>query len=84
MLSGPKGSEEPSILRCTVCGRRTELFELPGRRERYCWECSADVASSILLMAEIDAATMAGRETESLVEEFSQLSCRLLERAQLA
>jgi len=35
-------------------------------------------------MAEIDAATMAGRETESLVEEFSQLSCRLLERAQLA
>ena len=84
MLSGPKGSEEPCTLRCGVCGRCTELFELPGRGERYCWECSADVATSILLIEEIDAATMAGRETESLVREFSQLSCRLLERAQLA
>jgi hypothetical protein len=84
MLSGPKGSEEQSLLRCSVCGRRTELFELPGKSDKYCWECSADVATSILLTTEIDAATMAGRETETLVAEFSQLSCRLLERAQLA
>jgi hypothetical protein len=84
MLSGPKGSEEPSLLRCGVCGRRSELFELPGISEKYCWECSADIAASILLTTEIDAATLAGRESESLVAEFSELSHRLLERAQMA
>jgi hypothetical protein len=84
MLCGPKGSEEPPILQCSVCGRRTELFELPGKSERYCLECSADVAAAILLTTEIDAATMAGQHTESLVMEFAQLSHRLLERAQSA
>jgi hypothetical protein len=84
MLCGPKGSEEPSILQCSVCGRRTELFELPGRTERYCLECSADVATSILLTTEIDAATMAGLHAEGLVAEFAELSNRLLERAQSA
>ena len=86
MLCGPKGSEEPSPLtaRCSVCGHRTELFELPGRDEKYCLECSADVASSILLTTEIDAATLAGRETNALVAEFEQLSSRLLARSQSA
>ena len=84
MLCGRKGSEEPSILRCSVCGRRTELFELPGENEKYCLECSADVATSILLTTEIDSATMAGRETEALVAELAQLSHGLLEREQSA
>jgi hypothetical protein len=84
MLCGPKGSEEPCILQCSVCGRRTELFELPGKTEKYCLECSADVATSILLTTEIDAATLAGQHTEGLVMEFAQLSHRLLERAQTA
>jgi hypothetical protein len=47
-------------------------------------ECSADVATSILLTTEIDAATMAGQQTAGLVAEFAQLSNRLLERAQSA
>ena len=84
MLSGPKGSEEPPILQCSVCGRETELFELPGRSEKFCLACSADVATSILLTAEIDAATTAGRETQSLMAEFAQLGKRMLERAQSA
>ena len=79
---GPISSEEPSLSWCSVCGRRTELFELPGRGEKYCWECSADVATSILLTTEIDAATIAGRETEPLIAEFACLAHRLLERAQ--
>ena len=82
MLCGPKGSEEPSGERCGVCGHRTELFELPGRTEKYCLECSADVATSILLTTEIDAATLAGRETEGLIAEFAELSHRMLERSQ--
>jgi hypothetical protein len=82
MLSGPKGCEEPSSRQCCVCGHRTELFDLPGRTGKYCLECSADVATSILLTTEIDAATLAGQDAENLLAEFSHLSTRLLERAQ--
>jgi hypothetical protein len=84
MLSGPKGCEEPFSLQCCVCGHRTELFDLPGRTGKYCLECSADVATSILLTTEIDAATLAGQDASALVAEFSQLSTSLLERAQSA
>jgi hypothetical protein len=82
MLSGPKGCEEPLSLQCCVCGHRAELFDLPGRTGKYCLGCSADIATSILLTTEIDAATMAGQEADNLIAEFSQLSSRLLERAQ--
>jgi hypothetical protein len=82
MLSGPKGCEEPFSLQCCVCGHPAELFDLPGRTGKYCLECSADVATSILLTSEIDAATLAGQEAGNLIAEFSQLSTRLLERAQ--
>ena len=63
MLCGPKGSEQNSnsMAQCSMCGRGTELKELPGRSEKYCLECSADMATSILLITEIDAATLAGR-----------------------
>jgi hypothetical protein len=84
MSSGPKGCEEPSSLQCCVCGHRAELFDLPGRTGKYCLECSADVATSILLTTEIDAATLAGQDASALVAEFSQLSTSLLERAQSA
>ena len=84
MSSGPKGSEESSILPCSVCGHGPALFDLPGRNEKYCLQCSADVATSILLTTEIDAATLAGRETKGLVAEFEQLSRSLLQRVQLA
>jgi hypothetical protein len=81
MACGPNSYPEPSPLQCAVCGRRTELFELPGRRDKYCLECSADVATSILLTTEIDAATISGEETAGLVAEFVQLKRRLLEKA---
>ena len=82
MLCGPKGDTERSLLQCATCGRHTELFELPGRRQQYCLECSADVATSLLLATEIDAATRSGEDTAALVAEFLQLGRRLLERAQ--
>jgi hypothetical protein len=61
-----------------------ELFELLERVEKYCLECSADVATSILLATEIDVAKIAGQDTEGLVVEFAELSSRMLERAQSA
>jgi len=82
MYNGPKGSEEGSLYQCSLCGRRTELFELPGRKEKYCLSCSADLAISVQLAAEIDAATLAGQETNALVAEYAELSERLLSRAQ--
>jgi hypothetical protein len=84
MECSPKGSEEPSSLRggCSVCGAYSDLCELPGRREKYCFECSADVATSILLTTEIDAANKSGEETAGLVSEFLQLGRRMLARAQ--
>jgi hypothetical protein len=85
MLCGPKGSSaEAAVLQCASCGRRTELFELPGRNEKYCLECSADVATSILLATEIDAATRSGEDTGGLVTEFVELGRRMLWRAQLS
>ena len=84
MLCGPKGSEVQSTPQCSVCGRIGELFELPGRSEKYCLSCSADVGTSILLTTEIDAATLAGRETELLLAEFAALRARILLRSQSA
>jgi hypothetical protein len=84
MLNGPKGTEQASIARCSVCGRIEELFELPGRTERYCLGCSADLATAMLLATEIDAATLAGRSTKALVSEFGEITSRMLERSQSA
>ena len=59
MLSGPKGTEQDLVGQCSVCGRIEALFELPGRIEKCCFDCSADLATAILLSTEIDAATLA-------------------------
>ena len=84
MLCGPKGSSAAdSVSHCSACGRQAELFDLPGRSEKYCLDCSADVATSVLLAAEIDAANKAGEQTGELVAEFLQMGRRLLARAQL-
>jgi hypothetical protein len=84
MSTGPKGTEQDSIAQCSVCGRNEALFELPGRTEKCCLECSADLATAILLSTEIDAATLSGRSTNALVSEFSEISSRMLERSQSA
>jgi hypothetical protein len=69
---------------CSVCGRVTELVELPGRTERFCLSCSADLATVILLGTEIDAATVGGRNTDALISEFNEISTRMPGRAQSA
>ncbi len=84
MSCGPKGSESEPVPQCSVCGHHTELVELPGMNEKYCLECSADVATSILLKTEINAAWLSGQRYENLAAELAQLSRRLLERAQSA
>ena len=84
MSYGPKGSEAQPASQCTVCGHQADLIQLPGINGKYCWECSADVATSILLKTEIEAAANSGQRPEDLVAELAHLSRRLLERAQSA
>jgi hypothetical protein len=69
---------------CGVCGRVRDLFELPGRPEKFCLECSADLATVIQVSTEIGAATRAGRNTGTLESEVSEMSRRMLERSQSA
>jgi len=82
MVTGPKGTEFDLSGHCSVCGHYGEIFDLPGRFEKYCLECSADVAAVILLTTEIDAATLAGANTNELISEFTLISNRMLGRAQ--
>jgi hypothetical protein len=77
-------TEQELIGQCSVCGRVSELLELPGRKDKFCLACSADLATVILLGTEIDAATVAGRNTNALVSEFNETSTRMLYRAQSA
>lgn len=84
MLNNVEGIDQDLCGCCSVCGRVTELFELPGKIDKFCLECSGDVATAILLTTEIDAATLTGRSTNALVSEFAQISSRMLERAQSA
>ena len=74
---------QESIGQCSVCGRITELVELPGRIEQFCLACSADLATASLLITEIDAATLAGRNTNALVSECTEISSRILNPAQI-
>jgi hypothetical protein len=67
---------------CGLCGRVRDLFELPGVPEKFCWECSADLATVAQLSTEIGAATRVGTSTDNLESELSEMSRRILERAQ--
>ena len=69
---------------CSVCGRVQELFEFPGRREKFCLGCSADVAILVHLAHEIAAAKRTGTDTDAWEDEFSKVSRRMLERSQFA
>ena len=82
MSRGPKGSENEPAPQGSVCGHKAELIELPGMNAKYCEECSADVATSILLKTEINAAWLSGQRYENLSAELAQLGQRILERAQ--
>ena len=77
-------SVEGSAGRCSVCGRETELVGLPGKPDESCLECSGDLATTDLLITEIDAATFAGRNANALVSQFEEISSRILHRAQSA
>jgi hypothetical protein len=79
-----RGVAQQAARACEMCGRAEEFFELPGRPEKLCLACSADIATAIVLRTEIDSATLAGQNANALVVEFAALSRELLARAQSA
>jgi hypothetical protein len=82
MSSGPKGTEDESVAKCSICGRIETSFRLPGTAEKFCWGCSADFATIIVLTDAIDSATLAGVSTDDLQSELCDISRRMLDRAQ--
>jgi hypothetical protein len=84
MLCGPQGTEEELISQCSICGRKQALYDLPGTTEKFCWGCSADFATIILLTDAIDSATLAGVSIGDLQSELCDISRRMLGRSQSA
>jgi hypothetical protein len=82
MLSGLKGTEEELVAQCSICGRIEASFDLPGTTEKFCWGCSADLATIIVLTDAIDSATLAGVSTDDLQSELCDISRRMLDRSQ--
>jgi hypothetical protein len=84
MLSGPKSTKAELIAKCSICGRMEASFDLPGTTEKFCWGCSADFATIIVLIDAIDSATLAGIPTDDLQSELCDISRRMLDRSQSA
>jgi len=84
VLNNLDSVDQKWIGHCSVCGRVTEVVELPGKFDKFCLDCSSDLATAMLLSSEIDAATLAGRNTNALLSEFEETSGRMLDRAQSA
>jgi hypothetical protein len=84
MLSGRKSAEQSLLAPCSICGRIEPSFDLPGTTEKFCWGCSADLATILVLTDEIDSATLKGTRTDELLSELSDISCRMLQRSQSA
>ena len=84
MLSDPKGTKGELISQCSICGRMEASFHLPGTTEKFCWGCSADFATIIVLADAIDSATLAGVSTDDLQSELCDISRRMLNRSQSA
>jgi hypothetical protein len=82
MPSEESGAGESVVARCSLCGQVGRVVELPEEPGKYCFSCSADVATAILLTTEIDAATLAGRASNTLVAEFRDLTDGMLRRCQ--
>lgn len=69
---------------CSLCGCEGELISPAEGLGKSCLDCSADLAVAGLLIIEIDEGTFAGRDTNALVSEFTEISSRMLNRAQSA
>jgi hypothetical protein len=65
---------------CETCDRAGEVFELPGRKDRNCGACTADIAMLLSINVLMNQAN-AERESTALLEmEAKPILSRLLAR----
>jgi hypothetical protein len=81
-LFGFESTKPGEVAPCCVCGRVEASFELPETTDKFCWGCSADFASIIVLAGEINTAKLAGVDPDELQSELCSISRRMLDRSQ--
>lgn len=69
---------------CDSCDCVAEVFALPGREDRNCSQCDADLATLILLYGEMNDAERDGTDIAELEAEITPVMLRYLERCGLA
>jgi hypothetical protein len=69
---------------CDTCDRVTEVFQLPGRKDSNCGECSDDIAMLVSLHAQIKNACRQGESAAELETEAKPILHRLLTRCKSA
>jgi hypothetical protein len=66
--------------RCESCDKFAELFELPGRRDRNCSHCTADIAAVLSLYSALKNAEREGHKTFVLEYKLAEVTRRLSTR----
>lgn len=69
---------------CDACGRLTELFELPGRKDSNCPECNTDIATLVLLYGGLTIAQRGAESTAELEATLALVLHRFLGRLEVA
>lgn len=66
---------------CDTCGRQSELFQLPGRKDSNCAECNSDISMLVLLYRKLASAEQNGGQTEEVEAQLGPMLRRFLERS---
>ena len=64
---------------CETCGRLSELFQLPGRKDNNCAECNADISILVLLYRRL--VTAEGDHSADLEAQLVPILHKFLERS---
>lgn len=68
---------------CDSCNRDAELFELPGREDKNCFECDADISTMVLLYEALKDAKRLGLDASELENEVIEILLRYMDRCGL-
>jgi hypothetical protein len=69
--------------RCDTCGRLSELFQLPGRKDRNCTDCNADISILVLLYRRLENAQLNDEDLTKLEAQIVPFLHGFLERSEL-
>jgi hypothetical protein len=73
-----KGAKMVGI--CETCDRMGDLFQLPGRDDSNCDECSSDIETVISFVALMKEADRAGESTDEMETQVKPIIQKLIAR----